>query len=162
MAMLVTPPQLPFTPEAAVLPIARADRSGNYAVASLPARPDSGTAARAMVRQALEDWGLYRSVADVELVVAELVANAVTHGTRGRSAGTTVVVEARRRGRSLRVAVTDDRPDVAPVMRAAGVEEESGRGLRLVDDVSSAWGWEPVSRGRCKQVWAEFEFDTSS
>ncbi|MFD5319415.1 ATP-binding protein [Streptomyces sp. NPDC127098] len=129
------------------------------AVATFPAQPDSTAAARRMVRHCLADWKL-SGVADVvQLVVSELVANAVTHGAPGPSAGATVVVEAQRFERGLRVTVTDGRPDAVPVVRAAGADEESGRGLRMVATVSSAWGWRPVAQGRSKQVWAEFEFD---
>ncbi|MFD5317542.1 ATP-binding protein [Streptomyces sp. NPDC127098] len=159
--MLVTTPQQPFPHGAVAQPIPHEGRSGNYVVISLPACPDSGRRARAVVRNALESWGLSRSLADAELVITELVANAVTHGAPGRSEGATVVVEAQRSDRALRVAVTDDSPDAVPMVRAAGVDEESGRGLLLVTEVSSAWGWRPVAYGRSKQVWAEFELDTN-
>jgi anti-sigma regulatory factor (Ser/Thr protein kinase) len=67
------------------------------------------------------------------LLVTELVSNAVRHG-RG-----TVLLAVACAGRTVRVEVQDDSPDL-PVMGGGGPLMESGAGLRLVAGLSSTWG----------------------
>ena len=96
------------------------------------------------------------------LIVAELAANAVRHcGNVGRDFRLRLVLDANRRapGRVLRVEVTDaraDKPLPPGPPRPAGDEEESGRGLLLVDAVADRWGHrvnDPVT----KTLWAELD-----
>jgi two-component sensor histidine kinase len=81
-----------------------------------------------------------------ELLASELVTNAVTHG-RGE---VTVVMEFDNDG--LAVTVSDDEPAM-PEVAAAPAAAQGGRGLRLVEVLSSAWGVKPDRRGRGKGVW---------
>src|SRR6202042_3421790 len=87
----------------------------------------------------------------------EFVANAVTHGGGGGELSRRQVAEnlglrlVRRTGEVI-CAVLDP-SDSAPVLRAPGSIEESGRGLQMVDALSDVWGWSPVA-GRGKAVWA--------
>jgi len=46
-----------------------------------------------------------------------------------------------------------DSNDTAPVVKAPGRAEPSGRGLQIVDALSDVWGWSPIA-GRGKAVWA--------
>lgn len=55
-------------------------------------------------------------------------------------------------GDAVRVEVTDDAAH-PPVLRRVNWDEESGRGLLLVDTLASRWGTEPVGAG--KRVWFE-------
>lgn len=88
-----------------------------------------------------------RDAVDVALVVvSELSANAVRH------ARTQFVVEVTRRRDVVRVAVRD-RDGGRPAPACVGVDEESGRGLRLVDALSRQWGVSQTSTG--KVIWAE-------
>lgn len=82
---------------------------------------------------------------EAELLVSELVTNAVVHATPPL----TVKVECD--GTSLRVAVTDG-SDRSPVPRVADADAESGRGIFLVDVISDRWGVAP-SDGEGKAVW---------
>ena len=82
---------------------------------------------------------------EAELLVSELVTNAVVHG----APPVTVNVECD--GTDLRVAVTDG-SDRSPVPRQADPDAESGRGIYLVDVISDRWGIAP-SRGHGKAVW---------
>lgn len=89
------------------------------------------------------------AIADVVLVASELVGNAVRH-TAASATGTLDVswdVDAT----GVRVCVGDP-SDASPVARLAGVEDVSGRGLRIVQAMSDEWGVEPAAQG--KRVWA--------
>jgi len=83
---------------------------------------------------------------DVQLVVSELATNAVIH------AGTPFSVSVSSDGSAMRIAVSDSSA-IRPVMRDGSPAGLSGRGLRLVAAVSSAWGIDPSPDG--KTVWAE-------
>lgn len=82
----------------------------------------------------------------VALLVSEVATNALVHGSGD------VEVSVRRRDGLLRVEVADGSTD-APVPRAADAEAEGGRGLALVDALSSGWGTELTPSG--KTVWFE-------
>ena len=78
------------------------------------------------------------------LLVSELVSNSVLHG------GPPVVVAIECDGDALQVRVRDG-SSVMPARRTAGHGDESGRGLALVDTLSSDWGVDPKPDG--KHVW---------
>ncbi|MFF5962919.1 ATP-binding protein [Streptomyces collinus] len=82
----------------------------------------------------------------VELLASEVIANAVLH-----SASPCEVVVTRTAER-LRVEVTDADPTMPSVV-AAGPNDESGRGLLLVDALADAWGMQPEPDG--KTTWFE-------
>jgi anti-sigma regulatory factor (Ser/Thr protein kinase) len=81
---------------------------------------------------------------DAVLLVSELVTNSVIHG------GPPVVVAVDCDGDALQVRVRDGSP-VLPARRAADDRDEGGRGLALVDTLSSDWGVDPQPDG--KHVW---------
>ncbi|MEV6973593.1 ATP-binding protein [Kitasatospora sp. NPDC093806] len=86
-----------------------------------------------------------------QLLVSELVTNAVVHGTpMGRRVQLVVSVDRRR----LRIEVHDARAERGPVLRAASGEDESGRGLMLVKLLAQKWGCCP-REGVGKVVWVE-------
>lgn len=81
------------------------------------------------------------------LLVTELVANAVLHGTGD------VLLTVARGGRSLRVEVSDGSTKL-PVLAQGGALRESGAGLRLVDALANGWGTGARTDGRPgKRVW---------
>jgi CheY-like chemotaxis protein len=106
----------------------------------------AGSRARALVRDALRDWGLATIVDDAMLVVTELVTNAVTHG---RSA---FRLQLSRTTGAFRIEVVDG-GEGTPEPQPQDTEAEGGRGIMLVDAMSSSWGVESVPTG--KLVWAE-------
>ncbi|MFH9039414.1 ATP-binding protein [Streptomyces sp. NPDC017966] len=124
----------------------------------LSATPRGARLARLLTVQQLDAWGWPPACAVSEsaaLVVAELAANAVTHGrAQGRGFRLTLTVEAPGTG-TLRVEVTDARGDHAsrPRTAAPGPAAESGRGLLLVETLATRWGWEPYPPSG-KTVWA--------
>lgn len=86
----------------------------------------------------------------VTLVVSELVTNAVVH-----TASCRVICELRDCGERLRVSVQDEGCPAAEPRLRRGSPEEGGRGLLLVDAVSSAWGAHDARHGAGRVVWAE-------
>jgi anti-sigma regulatory factor (Ser/Thr protein kinase) len=113
----------------------------------LPAEPDASARARRLTRSVLASWGLNGLGEVAEQLVSELVANVVRH-TGGRSFGLRV---ARRQG-GVRFEVRD--PSRAlPCLIMGDPEDESGRGLQLVNLLADRWGADLMSRG--KSVWFE-------
>ncbi|WP_328343072.1 ATP-binding protein [Streptomyces violaceus] len=118
----------------------------------LSSTPRGARLARLLAVDALRSWGLPHERASH--VVAELAANAATHGRLpGHSFRLTLYVV----GATLRIEVTDTRGDQLPALRAPDDVAESGRGLLLVEALADRWG---VTEGRFprKTVWAELGF----
>jgi anti-sigma regulatory factor (Ser/Thr protein kinase) len=123
-------------------------------VASLELPPDHTAAARAreFVARTLHSWECDGSVADAELLVSELVTNAILHA---RSSAT-VSIE---RDPVLRVAVCDQSTAV-PRVRNYGPTAVTGRGMLLVDRIARRWGVEVSGNGKC--VWFEIDADAQA
>ncbi|QOV38713.1 ATP-binding protein [Streptomyces ferrugineus] len=122
----------------------------------LSATPRGARLARLLTVQQLTEWGWPPACPVSEsaaLVVAELAANAVTHGrVRGRCFRVTLALDA---PDTLRVEVADSRGDRLPRSRTdpADPTAESGRGLLLVDALATRWGTAPYPPSG-KTVWA--------
>lgn len=146
-----------------------ADRWSLRDVITLPAQPASVPQARARARQCLRDWGFGRQLTlDACLVLTELATNAV-QASEGLPAGAFVHVAlgAGNGGASwLLVAVADPSPKF-PLLLTGEPDAIGGRGLRIVGELSTRWGWHPASGPESgpwllKVVWAEFSKDTHS
>ncbi|HEY9240514.1 MAG TPA: ATP-binding protein [Streptosporangiaceae bacterium] len=124
----------------------------------LPALPSSAAASRRYVQRLLTGWQLTACLDTAQLLVSELVANAVT-ATRAMiqagfpAARAPVELSLRRTGISLIIEVRDPNPD-PPAGRLAGPLDEDGRGLLIVGVLSSRWGHYAAERGG-KVVWCE-------
>jgi anti-sigma regulatory factor (Ser/Thr protein kinase) len=118
---------------------------------TLPPDPGSVGRARRLIWRFVADCaaGVDRDAAG--LLTSELVTNAIRH------AGTAVELLARVNA-SLRVEVTDGRPELPVRARDAPGFSVSGRGLCLVDELASRWG--VLQDGASKTVW--FELDRGS
>jgi anti-sigma regulatory factor (Ser/Thr protein kinase) len=114
--------------------------------------PDGSSVAQARLfaRDCLDRWGLEDQAADVELVVDELVTNAIRH-SRGP-----VTLSIGRRLDRIVVQVQDPSP-APPEHEHPGVLADQGRGLLLVEELATGWGTTPVDDG--KRVWAELPVD---
>jgi CheY-like chemotaxis protein len=97
-------------------------------------------------------WGCEDILEDAQLVVSELVTNALLHGR-----GLCELAIAFRSG-WLRVEVRD-RGTGGPEVQAANERSEHGRGLLLVSAMTDAWGVEPLPAGG-KVVWAELRSES--
>lgn len=103
---------------------------------------------RKLLRRLLSSWRLDPLVeeGDVELLATEIATNALRH------AGTDATVVVRYLGDAIRVEVRDG-SSVLPHVRAPDATEPGGRGLPLVDALSSRWGVTETVEG--KRVWFE-------
>ena len=121
--------------------------------------PDAVPRARRFVRTTLRDHYRQRVeraecdevAADAQLVIAELATNALLH------AGPPVTVRLVVDDDVCRLEVRD-RSRVAPVPALSGPAAMSGRGLAMVDSLTSRWGVHPTADG--KVVWAELRAPT--
>ncbi|MEV0552763.1 MULTISPECIES: ATP-binding protein [Streptomyces] len=116
----------------------------------LAAHPGSAAQARHLTRARLSGWSVCEDTCDTaELVVSELVTNAIVH-----TASRHVVCELHDGGDLVRIAVRDEgcapgEPHPSPQRP----EEEHGRGLLLVAAMCTAWGAQETGPGLL--VWAE-------
>ncbi|MFJ3699798.1 MULTISPECIES: SpoIIE family protein phosphatase [Streptomyces] len=101
--------------------------------------------ARRLARRALSRWGLDDLSDEVELLVSEVVTNAVRYAERP-------VTLRLLRTDILRCEVGDDAPQL-PRQRRARETDEGGRGLFLVNRLARRWGATRLSTG--KVVWFE-------
>ncbi|MGW0421354.1 ATP-binding protein [Streptomyces sp. NPDC003015] len=105
----------------------------------LSATPRGARLARHLALNQLHDWGIpYDSpTADaVAVIVAELAANAVTHG---RVPGRDFELRLSLVTGSVRVEVTDTRGELPAAVRPAGPLDDGGRGLLLVEALADRW-----------------------
>ncbi|MGW6954176.1 ATP-binding protein [Streptomyces sp. PAN_FS17] len=113
--------------------------------------------ARSLARTACVRWGLPDEATEsAALVIAELFANAVRHAS-GRSVQ--VIVD-RPSDTRVYLAVIDRAPACLPHLRAPEGDEQSGRGLGIVESLSERWGYDrlgPVARPWGKRCWAELK-----
>jgi anti-sigma regulatory factor (Ser/Thr protein kinase) len=119
------------------------------ALAALATAP---ACARGHIRAVAREWGLAHLADTAELVTSEMVTNAVQASERLRTARTPVVrlwVTSDRESLVLRV--WDASPGM-PVRQEAGTGDDSGRGLMIIDALSTGWGSYPEAGG--KIVWA--------
>ncbi|MET7302554.1 ATP-binding protein [Embleya sp. NPDC005575] len=105
--------------------------------------------ARHALRRVLDDRVPDAPVDTLELLLSELVTNAVKHTTRG----CTVAVAVLRRDNSIRIAVVDNDTALPEPGGAVDLLDEHGRGLLLVDAMAEEWGSYPVPDG--KVVWCD-------
>jgi anti-sigma regulatory factor (Ser/Thr protein kinase) len=113
---------------------------------TLPASPAAAPVARRLLGRACHSWSVQELLEPAELVTTELVANAVRH------AGNRVVLTVSLRQGNLQISVGDD-SRALPHQRAATSSDEHGRGLLMVDALSTDWGTTCVGDG--KVVWAK-------
>lgn len=102
--------------------------------------------ARRRTADALRKWGCEALIPDAQLVVTELVTNAIVH-TRATSTVTIALTDG-----VLYIEVSDADPN-PPKPQPFDLTREGGRGLLIVATLAAAWGIEPHQSG--KKVWAK-------
>lgn len=136
-----------------MLPVPMCPEDPDLVVRRWAHHPRSVPAARAELRAHLGRWGTAAEVADTAaLVLTELLTNAVQHA--GEPRGRQIETRFRRGAAGVRIEVHDAN-DGKPEPREASAEDESGRGLAMVDALTAGrWG---VSgrEGVGKLVWAQ-------
>jgi anti-sigma regulatory factor (Ser/Thr protein kinase) len=107
--------------------------------------------ARRALAVVLVGWGTSAAVVEVvQLLVSELVTNAVVH------AASPPCLQMTAGPPRLRVSVRDS-DSAAPVLGRADRDDEGGRGLCLVQALATRWGSRPCPGG--KWVWFEIDSD---
>ncbi|MFD5428921.1 SpoIIE family protein phosphatase [Streptomyces sp. NPDC127084] len=119
--------------------------AGQVADLELPSDPAMVAHARTLTERQLRTWGLSELSFTAELVVSELVTNGIRHATG--PVGLRLI-----RDRCLLCEVSDS-AHTAPHLRRARRDDEGGRGLFLVAQMSQRWGTRYTSSG--KTIWAE-------
>ncbi|KAA6224273.1 ATP-binding protein [Streptomyces albofaciens JCM 4342] len=99
--------------------------------------PRSVRLARYRMARLLWEWGYGHLVDDAELVVSELLTNAITHG---RVPGRLVRVHLTVGKDVLRLSVSDARGELRPCVREPGDDASGGLGLVLVQELAMRWG----------------------
>jgi hypothetical protein len=130
----------------------------------LGALPTAPRLARGFVVQVLTSWGLIESLDVLELIASELATNVVRAATdadgipRYDFDGRLHLMWLRLLSDKDKVMleVWDDLPETlgAPVTRHARDDDETGRGLDMVEMLTDDWGWETVPGWTGKRVWA--------
>jgi anti-sigma regulatory factor (Ser/Thr protein kinase) len=123
---------------------------GLHARACFPAEPAAAGEARRWLRGVLATEGREHLTDTGELLLTELVGNAVQHA-QGPVLEVTIDCDD-----VLRAAVHDGEPSL-PQLRRAGPMETCGRGLALVHELSNRWGATLFRAG--KFVWFELVDD---
>jgi hypothetical protein len=116
-------------------------------LASLPNAPSYG---RLLIQCSLRGWGIAHMIDEAQLVISELLTNAV----KASAELTTIQIRlAVIEGTSLVIEVRDCNPE-PPVLKDGSSDNEGGRGLMIVDALSERWGYYHPTHRR-KAVWAE-------
>jgi len=117
----------------------------------------SATQARHDAAEILDAWSLPSLVYGAKQVVAEMMANAVSHCVQRP-----VVLTLSRLDNGVRISVLDSCTEPV-VPRDASLGDENGRGMLLIEAFSARWDWEwrtartmtdPAHRAG-KRVWAD-------
>ena len=108
------------------------DRRAWAAIASFPPHPRNVRHARRITRTALAAWGAPELVDSAEMVVSELVTNALRYGS-GPVDLTLALTD-----RTLRIAVADEGTSL-PAPRDAASDAQGGRGLQIVELLADSW-----------------------
>ncbi|MDX3224153.1 SpoIIE family protein phosphatase [Streptomyces sp. ME19-01-6] len=111
----------------------------------IPADPSSVERARKVAVEQLDTWGLEYATFATELLVSELVTNAIRYGDSP--------IQLRLIRDTTLICEVSDASSTAPHLRRARVYDEGGRGLLLVSQLSQNWGTRHATVG--KTIWCE-------
>jgi anti-sigma regulatory factor (Ser/Thr protein kinase) len=114
--------------------------------------PTAVPCARLHAVHVLHEWGLRDLAGDAEMIVSELITNAI-EASALLPERPPVSLRLLLTGKSLVIEVWDHSP-LGLEPREADADDECGRGLTVVAALSERWGWERTGSHR-KVVWAE-------
>jgi anti-sigma regulatory factor (Ser/Thr protein kinase) len=136
-----------YDDDAALLLVrAAAATSGDTVRTDLASDPRIVGQVRETVSAALRDWDLPECIDTAELLVSEVVTNAIRYA---RAPGDLVV---RRAADAIYIEVSDSDGRVPRILHPSD-EEEHGRGMILVEALAAQWGTRPTHTG--KTVWCQ-------
>jgi anti-sigma regulatory factor (Ser/Thr protein kinase) len=131
----------------------------------LGALPTAVPCARLHARHLLWEWGMNGLAADTELLVSELVTNAVKTTAGQQQAAIRLRLSSDNTRVRVEVWDADPQPPVPKYLGDDGTpdpQEEGGRGLFLVAALSARWDWYPTEDPAGKVVWCETEAAVSA
>jgi serine phosphatase RsbU (regulator of sigma subunit)/anti-sigma regulatory factor (Ser/Thr protein kinase) len=140
-------PERPEDDVALLVARTRALDTDRVATWDLPCDPEAVADARAQVRALLDAWRLHDAAFTAELVVSELVTNAIRYGQPP--------IQLRLIRQAALICEVSDGSGTAPHLRRARTYDEGGRGLLLVAQLAQRWGTRHHAGG--KTIWAEIE-----
>ncbi|AJE81349.1 MULTISPECIES: SpoIIE family protein phosphatase [Streptomyces] len=111
----------------------------------LRADPAEVARARALAAEALEQWGLQEMAFTTELIVSELVTNAIRYAAEP--------IRLRLIRQSVLTCEVTDGTSTSPRLRHARTTDEGGRGLFMIAQLARRWGTRYSASG--KIIWAE-------
>ncbi|MFJ9004006.1 SpoIIE family protein phosphatase [Streptomyces canus] len=138
-------PHRPADDVALLIARTRALDATHVATWDVPPDPSAVAEARKNTCRQLATWGLDEAAFVTELVVSELVTNAIRYG--GAPIQLRLI-----RDRNL-ICEVSDASNTAPHLRRARTYDEGGRGLLLVAQLTQGWGTRQTYTG--KTIWAE-------
>ncbi len=125
----------------------------------LGALPGAVPCARLHTKNVLHEWGLKALVDDAEVVVSELVTNALdaslSHASRSGLGEPPMPIcfSLSSDGRTVVIQVWDASPEI-PTAGSADSDAGSGRGLVIVQVLAGTWNWYQPHNASGKVVWA--------
>ncbi|MEV5407830.1 SpoIIE family protein phosphatase [Thermopolyspora sp. NPDC052614] len=138
-------PDRPVDDVALLIARTRALNSDRVATWDIPADPSYVSEARKLATDQLERWGLDDAVFVTELIVSELVTNAIRHAAPP--------IHLRLIHDRALICEVSDNSGTVPHLRRARAMDEGGRGLLLVAQLTDRWGTRQSATG--KIIWAE-------
>ncbi|GAA1285210.1 SpoIIE family protein phosphatase [Streptomyces aureus] len=138
-------PDRPSDDVAFLIARTRALSSDCVAAWDVPAEPSAVHEARERSVSQLQVWGMQAAAFTTELIVSELVTNAIRHASGP--------ISLRLIREHTLICEVSDTSSTSPHMRRASITEEGGRGLFLVAGVAQRWGTRYTADG--KTIWAE-------
>lgn len=117
----------------------------------VPSDPAAVAGVRACATAQLAEWGLDEMAFSTELILSELITNAIRYGG--------APITARLLWDRTLICEVSDTSSSAPHLRYAATTDEGGRGLFLVAQIAERWGsrYSPA----CKIIWAEQQLPTT-
>ncbi|WP_128374535.1 SpoIIE family protein phosphatase [Streptomyces cavernae] len=119
--------------------------AGHIRTWELPSDPAAVPQARRLAGEQVADWGLGDLAFATELIVSELVTNAIRYGG--------APIRLRLIRHDTLICEVSDGSSAAPHLRRARAFDEGGRGLLLVAQIAERWGSRQTPSG--KTIWAE-------
>ncbi|MER5756951.1 SpoIIE family protein phosphatase [Streptomyces sp. NPDC002088] len=137
--------QAPRDDAALLLARTRAVPAADTASWEIPADPAAVSKAREWIARQLTVWGLNDLLFSTELIVSELVTNAIRYGRPP--------MDLRLIRHNVLVCEVTDSSSTQPRLRRARTTDEGGRGLFLVAQLGGRWGCRHGQNG--KTIWSE-------
>ncbi|MET8573017.1 SpoIIE family protein phosphatase [Streptomyces sp. NPDC004783] len=111
----------------------------------VPADPAAVAGMRGALSTKLDEWNLSELGFGMELVLSELITNAIRYGSEP--------IHVRLVYDRTLICEVSDGSSTSPHLRYAATTDEGGRGLFLVSQMTERWGTRYMARG--KVIWAE-------